>query len=102
MAMRGHAMGGGRGGGWGGMGSMRQDRAVLEHRVKKGPARRMLPSAVPYKKILAVFIPVVILDAAVGAVIPLILRAIVNNGIGKHDADLVICLAVLLAVRAIV
>ncbi len=84
------------------MRSMRQDRAVLEHRVKKGTARRMLTFAVPYRKILAVFIPVVVLDAAVGAVSPLILRAIINNGILKHDADLVIWLSVLVAVLAIV
>ena len=63
MSMRGHAMGGGRGGGWGGMRSMRQDRSVLQHRVKKGTARRMLTFAVPYRKILAIFLPVVILDA---------------------------------------
>jgi ATP-binding cassette subfamily B protein len=99
--MRGHAMGG-RGGGWGGMRSMRQDRAVLEHRVKKGTARRMLTFAVPYRKILAIFIPVVILDAAAGAVTPLIFRAIINNGILKHDADLVIWLSVLVAVLALV
>ncbi len=93
---------GGRGGGWGGMRSMRQDRAVLEHRVKKGTARRMLTFAVPYRKILAIFIPVVILDAAVGAVTPLIFRAIINNGILKHDANLVIWLSVLVAVLALV
>ena len=84
------------------MRSMRQDRAVLAHRVKKGTARRMLTFAVPYRKILSIFIPVVILDAAVGAVTPLILRGIINNGILKHDADLVIWLSVLVAVLAIV
>src|SRR5580704_11690468 len=102
MSMRGHAMGGGRGGGWGGMRSMRQDRAVLQHRVAKGTARRMLTFAVPYRAILAVFLPVVIIDAAVGAVSPLILREIINNGIEKHDADLVIWLSVLVAVLALV
>src|SRR5580700_849993 len=103
MNMRGHAMGGGgRGGGWGGMRSMRQDRAVLQHRVKKGTARRMLTFAVPYRAILAVFLPVVIIDAAVGAVSPLILRAIINNGIEKHDADLVIWLSLLVALLAVV
>ena len=102
MSMRGHAMGGGRGGGWGGMRSMRQDRAVLQHRVKKGTARRMLTFAVPYRKILAVFLPVVIIDAAVGAVTPLIFREIINNGIEKHNADLVIWLAVLVAALAVV
>ena len=101
MGMRGHGTGG-RSSGWSGMRSMRQDRAVLQHRVKKGTARRMLTFAVPYRKILAIFIPVVILDAAVGAVTPLILRAIINNGILKHDADLVIWLSVLVAVLALV
>jgi ATP-binding cassette subfamily B protein len=95
-------MGGGRGGGFSSMRSLRQDRAVLAHRVKKGTARRMLTFAVPYKKILAVFIPVVILDAAVGAVTPLILRGIINNGILKHNASLVIWLSALVAALALV
>jgi ATP-binding cassette, subfamily B, bacterial len=102
MSMRGHGMGGGgRGGGWGGMRSVRQDRAVLQHRVKKGTARRMLTFAVPYRTILAVFLPVVILDAAIGAVNPLILRALIDNGILKKDSSLVIQLAVLVAVLAL-
>ncbi len=83
------------------MRSMRQDRAVLEHRVKKGTARRMLTFAVPYRKILAIFLPVVILDAVISAVNPLILRALIDNGILKKDKDLVIELAVLVAVLAI-
>src|SRR5580658_7530709 len=102
MSMSGHGMGGGRGGAWAGMRSLRQNRSVLAHRVRKGTARRMLTFAVPYRKILAVFLPVVILDAAVGAVSPLILRAIINNGIEKHDTQLVIWLSVLVAVLALV
>ncbi|HWE68537.1 MAG TPA: ABC transporter ATP-binding protein [Acidimicrobiales bacterium] len=97
MSMPPHAMGGGgggRGGAWMGMRSLRQDRSVLQHRVKKGTARRMLTFAVPYKRILAVFLPVVVLDAVVGAVNPLILRALIDSGILHHDADLVIILAV--------
>src|SRR6202044_2867876 len=102
MSMRGHGMGGGgRGGGWGGMRSVRQDRAVLQHRVKKGTARRMLTFAVPYRKILAVFLPVVVVDAAISAVNPLILRALIDNGILKKDSGLVIQLAVLVAVLAV-
>jgi ATP-binding cassette, subfamily B, bacterial len=83
------------------MRSMRQDRAVLRHRVKKGTARRMLTFAVPYRKILAVFVPVVILDAVIAAVNPLILRSLIDNGILKKDADLVIWLALLVAVLAL-
>jgi ATP-binding cassette, subfamily B, bacterial len=101
MSMRGHGMGGGRGGGWGGMRSMRQDRSVLQHRIKKGTARRMLTFAVPYRKILAIFVPVVILDAIITAVNPLILRDLIDNGILKHDADLVEALAILVAVLAL-
>ena len=75
---------------------------MLAHRVKKGTARRMLTFAVPYRKILAIFLPVVVLDAAIGAVNPLILRELVDNGILRHDADLVIWLAILVAALAIV
>jgi ATP-binding cassette subfamily B protein len=98
MNMRGHAMGGG---GWSGMRSMRQDRSVLRHRVKKGTARRMLTFGVPYKKILAVFVPVVIFGAVIAAVNPLILRALIDNGILKKDSSLVIGLAILVAVLAV-
>ncbi len=80
---------------------MRQDRSVLRHRVKKGTARRMLTFAVPYKKILAVFVPVVILGAVIAAVNPLILRALIDNGILKKNADLVVWLALLVAVLAL-
>jgi ATP-binding cassette subfamily B protein len=83
------------------MRSLRKDRSVLEHRVKKGTARRMLTFAVPYKKILAVFLPVVILDAAIGAVNPLILRVLIDNGIYKKDAKLVIWLAILVGSLAL-
>ena len=80
---------------------MRQDRSVLRHRVKKGTARRMLTFAVPYKRILAVFVPVVILGAVIAAVNPLILRALIDNGILKKNADLVVWLALLVAVLAL-
>jgi ATP-binding cassette subfamily B protein len=83
------------------MRSLRQDRSVLEHRVKKGTVRRMLTFAVPYKRVLSIFLPVVIVDAAIGAVNPLILRNLVNNGILRHNAHLVIGMAVLVAGLAI-
>lgn len=83
--------------GWMGIRSFRQDRSVLEHRVKKGTTRRMLRFAMPYRRILSIFLPVVVVDAVVGAVNPLILREIIDRGILGHDAHLVIELAVLAA-----
>ena len=85
------------GGGWNGLRSFRQDRSVLDHRVKKGTTRRILHFAVPYRRILAVFIPVVVLDAVVGAINPLILRAIIDKGILDHTSDLVVGLALVAA-----
>ena len=89
------------GGGFMGMRSFRQDRAVLEHRVKRGTARRMLHFAVPYRRILAVFLPVVILDAIVVAVNPLIFRMIINRGILGHHVHLVVKLSILAAILAV-
>ncbi len=100
MSMRGHGMPG-HGGAWTGLRSMRQDRTVLRHRVKKGTARRMLTFAVPYRGILTIFIPVVILDAVIVAVNPLILRSLIDNGILKKNSELVIWLAVLVALLAL-
>ena len=74
------------GGGWNGLRSFRQDRSVLDHRVKKGTTRRILHFAIPYRRILAIFVPIVVLDALVGAINPLILRAIIDTGIYKHRA----------------
>ncbi len=79
--------------GWMGLRSMHRDRAVLEHRVKKGTTRRMLRFAMPYRRILMIFVPVVVLSAVSGAVNPLILRAIIDRGIFGHDAALVVELA---------
>jgi ATP-binding cassette, subfamily B, bacterial len=90
------------GGGWAGMRSFRQDRTVLDHRIKKGTTRRMLRFAVPYRRILTIFVPVVVLDAAVGAVNPLILRDIIDKGILGHNTGLVIGLAILAAGLALV
>ena len=98
MSIPGHAMGGG---GWASMRSLRRDRSLLQHRVQKGTARRMMTFAVPYRKILALFLPVVVLGAVIGAINPLILRALIDNGIAKHNADLVIGLAVLAGVLAL-
>ena len=83
--------------GWMGIRSFRQDRSVLEHRVKKGTTKRMLRFAMPYRRILSIFLPVVVVDAVVGAVNPLILRAIIDRGILRHDARIVVELAILAA-----
>lgn len=83
------------------IGSMRsfgQDASVVKQKVKPGTAKRMLRFAAPYAWFLALFLLVVILDAAIGIANPLIYRDIINNGILKGDARLIIQLAVLVGI----
>ncbi len=96
--------GGGAGGRAGGMLALRglqKDRAILEHRVKKGTLRRMLGFAAKYRGRLIVFLIAVVLDAVVAAISPLILRDIIDQGIAHHREGLIIGLSALTAGLAI-
>ena len=97
MSMPGHGMGGGGGGGQFGsvMRSMRRDESVKGQHVTKGTARRMFHFARPYRRILAVFLVVVIVEAFVGIVNPLIFRSIINSLTSSHpDKNLIIKLSI--------
>jgi ATP-binding cassette subfamily B protein len=67
------------GAGWGVMRSMRQDRKVTGHKLPKGTVRRVFSFARPYRRMLAVFLVLIIIDALVGAANPLLTRAIINE-----------------------
>jgi ATP-binding cassette subfamily B protein len=75
--------------------SFGQDASVVKKKVKPGTARRTLKFAAPYAPLLALFLLVVILSAAIGVANPLIYREIINNGILKGNAPLIIRLAAL-------
>jgi len=77
--------------------SFRQDSSVLNQKVKPGTAKRTIVFAAPYTPLLALFLLVVTLDAVVGVVNPLLYRDIINNGILKGNAPLIIKLAILVA-----
>ncbi|MGH9344071.1 MAG: ABC transporter ATP-binding protein [Terriglobia bacterium] len=78
--------------------SLGKDSSVLKQKVKPGTAKRMLLFAVPYAGLLGMFLFVVIVDATVGIVNPLIYREIINKGILKGNPDLIIHLAVIVAI----
>lgn len=80
------------------MRSFGQDASVVNQKVKPGTAKRMFKFASPYKWLLSVFLVVVIFDAAVGIVNPLLYRSIINNGIEKGNAPLIVKFAILVAV----
>ena len=84
------------------MRSMRRDDSVTQQHVTKGTTRRMIQFARPYRRILAWFLVFVIIDAVVGVINPLLFRSIINNGIIKHNKDLIITLSLVAAGVAVV
>jgi ATP-binding cassette, subfamily B, bacterial len=98
MSMHG---GGGGGGGRMGMKSMQRDRKLLEHKIRKGTLPRILGFAKHYRGLLAVFLTFVVLDAVISAVSPLLLRAIIDDGIYRHHRGIIVSLSLLTAVLAV-
>ncbi|MGA3088692.1 MAG: ABC transporter ATP-binding protein [Terriglobales bacterium] len=75
--------------------SFGQDASVVRQTVRPGTVKRTLRFAAPYSGLLAVFLCVVVLDAAIGIANPLVYRSIINNGILKGNSALIVHLAVL-------
>ena len=84
-----------------GMRTFMRDRSVVDHRVAPGTGKRMLRFASPYRRLIVFFLVLVVVDAVLGAVNPLIIRSIINTGIIGGDRDLVIELSLLLAGLAV-
>ena len=78
--------------------ALMRDPSALKQKVKSGTAKRMLRFAVPYAGLLAVLLAVVILGSAIGILNPLIYRHIVDYGILKGSATLIIRFSVLAAI----
>ena len=81
--------------------SMRRER-LKDVKVAKGTTRRILGFVVPYRRLLGGFFVLVVIDAVIGAVNPLIYREIINRGILGHRAGLIVALALLVAGLALV
>jgi ATP-binding cassette subfamily B protein len=79
----------------------RRDRSALDTKLKPGTIKRVLRFARPYRRLLAVFLVFIVVDAAVGTVNPLIYRKIINGGILGKNSHLVVMLALLVGGLAI-
>ena len=77
--------------------SLRRDQSVKSAKVAKGTARRILTFVHPFRRLLALFLVIVVIDAVVGAANPLLYRAIIDKGILAGNAGLIVWLAVLVA-----
>ncbi|HEV3212294.1 MAG TPA: ABC transporter ATP-binding protein [Acidimicrobiales bacterium] len=89
-------------GGWGMMRSLRRDQDLKNHRVQRETLRRMVTFARPYRAQLLIFMVVVVLDALVVVVNPLILRQIINLAQAYKDANTIVALAFLAVLLAFV
>ncbi len=83
------------------MHALRGDRSVLDVRLSKEIYKRILRFAAPYRKILGLFLVLIVVDAVVGVVNPLIYREIIDRGIIGRHRSIVIDLALLLALLAV-
>jgi len=81
--------------------SMRRER-LKDVKVAKGTTRRILRFVLPYRRLLIGFLVLIVIDAVIGAVNPLIYREIINRGILGHRAGLIVMLALLVAGLALI
>jgi ATP-binding cassette subfamily B protein len=88
---------GGPAAGWHVMRSLGRDSSVTERRLPPGTIKRIARFAAPYKRQLAWFLVLIVIDAVAGAANPWIVVIIIRDGIQKHQTSLVIGLAVLMA-----
>ncbi|NLO28822.1 MAG: ABC transporter ATP-binding protein [Actinobacteria bacterium] len=82
--------------------SMRRSDGVRGQKVAPGTARRVLAFAAPYKRLLLLFLGLVVLSAIIGAANPLIYREIINEGIIGQRGGLIVLLALTVAGLAVV
>jgi ATP-binding cassette, subfamily B, bacterial len=80
---------------------MRTDRSVAATRLGRDTVRRVLRFARPHKRLIGVFLLLTVVDAGLVVVSPLLIRRLVDDGIGQGDVTLVAVLAGLLAVAAV-
>lgn len=89
------------GGGPGGLRSFRQDASVKDHVLADGTFKRILRFARPYRRQLSWFLVLIGIDAAIGAATPLVLKAIIDDGIARDRRDVVMWLSLLVAALAL-
>src|SRR5688500_12131565 len=70
-------------------------------RLRPGAGRRILAFARPYRRQLAIFLGLIVVGAVLGAAVPLVFRAIIDEGILGRNPTLVVQLAVLIGLLAL-
>ncbi len=84
-------------GGGRGFRSFARDSELLEHDLKPGITKRIFKFIAGYKWQLVTFLLLVLLDAVVGVVNPLLYRSIIDQGILGHNERVIVTLALFAA-----
>ncbi|QCB95483.1 ABC transporter ATP-binding protein [Cellulomonas shaoxiangyii] len=79
-----------------------RDPAVKAQRLHRGSLRRILAFARPYRAQLAVFLVLIALGAAAGALTPWLLQRLIDDGINRGDTRVVVGVAATVAGLAVV
>src|SRR5450755_3921220 len=82
---------------WHTMRSYTRDSAVTHQRLKPGTVRRIASYARPYRRDLILFLIATSIDAVIIVAVPLLLRALIDNGIQRKDTDVVLAIAAAVA-----
>ncbi|CAN5390586.1 hypothetical protein BH10ACT3_BH10ACT3_16430 [soil metagenome] len=88
--------------GWQHIGSMSKDRSITKHQLAPGTLRRIVQFARPYRTWIILFVALILLDAVLGALTPLVYRQIIDVGIKDKNTALVIELGGVLAALAVI
>src|SRR4051794_9386473 len=91
---------------WQVMSGFRRDRSITQKQLNKGTMRRILRFARPYRGWLLIFLVLILADAILGVINPLILKKIIDDGVAPGEPrgrpGLVVALALVVAGVAIV
>lgn len=87
--------------GFGAVRSLSRDSSVTHQRLAPGTVARVGAFARPYRRSLVAFVSLILVEAAIGASVPLVYRQIIDVGIAQEDTALVVSLAGLLVVIAV-
>src|SRR6476619_2320257 len=79
---------------------LRSDRSVVENKIERRTLRRVVGFARPHRVAISWFLLVTVFDAVLVVVPPLLMKRLVDQGIGHDAVSLVVWLAVGIAVAA--
>ncbi|WP_270889481.1 ABC transporter ATP-binding protein [Pedococcus sp. 5OH_020] len=87
--------------GWMAMRSLTRDDSVKDRKLAPGTARRVMGYAQPFRREIALFVVLVVVDSALVVATPLLLKELIDRGITPRDRGVVIDLALIVAALAV-